>query len=170
MKKGSTAQEECSNCAASVGADGSALKKCSKCKLVSYCSQACQLQHWRDGGHKRFCLTPEERAKPSPAALAEDPAPKKSTRTCAICSDELISASAITLPCGHSFHKQCLTSLRDFGVSQACPLCRAPLPPRETPKTQGPRVFTCSGVSALDSIALMVMCHAHSLHIARWCR
>ncbi len=121
MKKGSTAtQEECSNCAASLGADGSALKKCSKCKQVSYCSQACQLQHWRDGGHKRFCLTPEERAKPSTPVLAEDP--KRNTRKCAICGDELIPANEIAIPCGHSFHKQCLTSLRDFGVSQACPL------------------------------------------------
>ena len=155
MKKGSTAPEECSNCAATVGADGSALKKCSKCKVASYCSQACQLQHWRDGGHKRFCLTPEERTKPSPA-LAEDPAPKKNTQKCAICSDGLISASSITLPCGHSFHKQCLTSLRDFGVSQACPLCRAPLPPRETPKTQGPRVYLFLSLSPASSPLTLV--------------
>jgi hypothetical protein len=140
MKKGSIEQEECSNCAASVGADGSALKKCSKCKLVLYCSQACQSQHWRDGGHKRFCLTPEERAKPSPPVLTEDPAPKKNTPKCAICGDELVPANSVPLPCGHSFHKQCLASLRDFGVSQACPLCRAPLPPRGTPKNQGSRV------------------------------
>ena len=156
MKKGPTVQEECSNCAASLGADGSALKKCSKCKLVLYCSQACQLQHWRDGGHKRFCLTPEERAKPSPAVLTEDPAPKKNSRKCAICSDELIPGNQIAIPCGHSFHKQCLTSLRDFGVSQACPLCRAPLPPRETPRNHGSRACLIMNLSFVSNPLTLV--------------
>ena len=34
-----------------------------------------------------------------------------------------------TLPCGHSFCTGCVSELRAKGVSQACPLCRAPLPP-----------------------------------------
>ena len=33
------------------------------------------------------------------------------------------------LPCGHSFCTGCVVELRKKGVSQACPLCRAPLPP-----------------------------------------
>ena len=33
------------------------------------------------------------------------------------------------LPCGHSFCTGCVSELRAKGVSQACPLCRAPLPP-----------------------------------------
>ena len=33
------------------------------------------------------------------------------------------------LPCGHSFCTGCVAELREKGVSQACPLCRAPLPP-----------------------------------------
>ena len=33
------------------------------------------------------------------------------------------------LPCGHSFCTGCVAGLRGKGVSQACPLCRAPLPP-----------------------------------------
>ncbi|PNH09262.1 hypothetical protein TSOC_004123 [Tetrabaena socialis] len=31
------------------------LRKCSGCKAVRYCSNGCQAQHWRDGGHKEAC-------------------------------------------------------------------------------------------------------------------
>ena len=34
-----------------------------------------------------------------------------------------------TLPCGHSFCTGCVSELRAKGVSETCPLCRAPLPP-----------------------------------------
>ena len=33
------------------------------------------------------------------------------------------------LPCGHSFCTGCVAELRSKGVSETCPLCRAPLPP-----------------------------------------
>ena len=33
------------------------------------------------------------------------------------------------LPCGHAYCGACLAELRSKGVGQACPLCRAPLPP-----------------------------------------
>ena len=33
------------------------------------------------------------------------------------------------LPCGHSFCTGCVSELRMKGVSETCPLCRAPLPP-----------------------------------------
>ena len=33
------------------------------------------------------------------------------------------------LPCGHSFCTGCVSELRSKGVSETCPLCRAPLPP-----------------------------------------
>ena len=35
----------------------------------------------------------------------------------------------MTLPCGHSFCAGCVSELRSKGVSETCPLCRAPLPP-----------------------------------------
>ena len=35
----------------------------------------------------------------------------------------------IELPCKHSYCRRCLEPLRETGVSQSCPLCRAPLPP-----------------------------------------
>ena len=49
------------------------------------------------------------------------------TAKCMICFDSLRDPT--TLPCGHSFCMGCVSELREKGVSQACPLCRAPLPP-----------------------------------------
>ena len=34
-----------------------------------------------------------------------------------------------TLPCTHVYHIECVGRLRSFGISQACPMCRAELPP-----------------------------------------
>ena len=31
-------------------------KHCARCKTVTYCSRACQLSHWKEGGHKKKCL------------------------------------------------------------------------------------------------------------------
>lgn len=125
MKKVTHAEGECANCAAPQGTHSAVLKLCSKCKLAAYCSRNCQLQHWRDGGHKRFCLAPPERAQPP---VVEEFVRKDTSQECIICRDELITSSASRLSCGHTFHKFCLANLRKFGVSQAsCPLCRGPL-------------------------------------------
>ena len=39
---------------------GETFNHCSRCKVVSYCSKACQKQHWR-GGHKDTCQAASER-------------------------------------------------------------------------------------------------------------
>ena len=44
-----------------------------------------------------------------------------------ICLEALVDP--IELPCKHSFCRKCMEQLREKGVSQSCPLCRAPLPP-----------------------------------------
>ena len=38
-------------------------------------------------------------------------------------------AQSTSLPCGHAFCTECVAELRKKGVSDVCPLCRAPLPP-----------------------------------------
>ena len=47
---------------------------------------------------------------------------------CAICLDALSERECLQLPCGHVYHQSCVKGLRKFGVNDACPECRAPLP------------------------------------------
>ena len=39
--------------------DNETFLHCSRCKVVSYCSKACQVNHWKKGGHKLECAPPE---------------------------------------------------------------------------------------------------------------
>ena len=54
-----------------------------------------------------------------------------------------------TLPCGHAFCTECVVELRAKGVSETCPLCRAPLPP-------GPEKLYELGVAVMVKIARAV--------------
>lgn len=45
---------------------------------------------------------------------------------CAICLEEL-NKNIRTLPCGHSFHNNCIHSWLKKGDSKVCPVCREPL-------------------------------------------
>ena len=46
---------------------------------------------------------------------------------CLICLEP--PTEPTSLPCGHTFCTGCVSELRAKGVADACPLCRAPLPP-----------------------------------------
>ena len=46
---------------------------------------------------------------------------------CVICIGPVVAP--VELPCGHAYCGSCLAELRSKGVGQACPLCRAELPP-----------------------------------------
>ena len=41
----------CSGC----GNNAAHLRKCAACKVAAYCSRACQVKHWKEGGHRREC-------------------------------------------------------------------------------------------------------------------
>lgn len=121
--------EECAFCAITETVDGIKLKKCSRCKSVSYCSKACQLKHWNNGGHKRFCIPPKER---NPEKFQQE-ADSDIQDKCPICMDkvltELSEREAHSLPCSHRFHTKCIITHHKLSSSHQCPVCRAPLPP-----------------------------------------
>jgi hypothetical protein len=70
QKAASTDIPECANCYSTGLLTGLTLSKCERCRLVSYCSVACQKQHWVIGFHEQFCVTPEERSLKAAAAAA----------------------------------------------------------------------------------------------------
>ena len=66
-KKGRT--ESARRICAHVGcSESGCVLKCSRCKSVFYCTKEHQRAHWKEGGHKRYCVPP------TPAARAAAPA------------------------------------------------------------------------------------------------
>ena len=83
-------------------------------------------EHWKCGGHRSAC----------PAYVLAGAAQAQQDRLCkeAVETDRCLVClgpprEPTTLPCGHSFCTGCVSELRSKGVSETCPLCRAPLPP-----------------------------------------
>jgi len=121
----------CGACGMLEGSDNlSKLLACARCGLVVYCSKGCQRAHWK-ANHKQRCITKADRArqqqKPS-EAHRDASAAASAMETCVICLELVLEEFSCTLPCGHVFHGTCVSELRKFGVEQACPLCRTPLP------------------------------------------
>ena len=122
-KKPLPSRWECANCSLPEQ-PGVALRPCSRCKLVRYCGTECQAQHWKKGGHKLFCVAPDQR-KPQPAAKEEGGV---AGPTCAICMDSMSAMSEMdsaTLSCSHMFHIHCLEGLRSSSLFAVCPVCRS---------------------------------------------
>lgn len=46
---------------------------------------------------------------------------------CSICYENMESSGIITLNCGHTFHKACISKI----MNKVCPLCRKPINFRE---------------------------------------
>lgn len=58
------------------------MKRCGRCKRVSYCSSECQKQHWKHGGHRDVCEAPGTEAKSTAPtkAVAWTPEPREFVR------------------------------------------------------------------------------------------
>ena len=117
-KKPLASRWECANCSLPEQ-PGVALRPCSRCKLVRYCGTDCQAQHWKKGGHKQFCVAPDQR-KPQPVAPVAIGA---AGPTCAICRDIMLQTESVNLPCSHTFHARCVDGLRKNSAAEPRRLC-----------------------------------------------
>jgi TPR repeat protein len=113
-------KKECAHCGTRL--EPETTKTCAKCRETTYCGKECQVAHWK-GGHKGFCVRPEQR-RPGLAAEGEE---GSDGEKCAICLSKM-DAAAVTLPCRHSFHKTCIDTLRKY--DDKCPFCKGVLPTR----------------------------------------
>ena len=145
---------ECRNC----GSPKAPLL-CSRCKLVNYCSDSCQKQHWKsEGGHKKFCVSEKER-KTGNFLITERKRESNLYQLieCAICLEVVTCSTTCLLPCAHIFHIQCIKELRIMGVVQACPICRMQLPDKEISIDASQR-----------AVHLNLMNQQHPLPCAQW--
>lgn len=104
--------------------------RCSRCRLVWYCSQKCQRQHWRE--HKASCHSLSfMRIKQGAFNESVSRVPDNLSATdvpvddCAICLSVLKHPVRIDA-CSHVFCFACLQRYQSLqGAASSCPLCRA---------------------------------------------
>ena len=91
----------------------------------------CQVVHWKY--HRPHCVTPEERSVATQEAMAASLSPSTAAKEdeCPICLDALSSHPTTSLPCNHTFHVSCVEQQKTYGVSEACPSCRAMMPAKD---------------------------------------
>ena len=126
-KKDGTTLHVCFTC----GTSGAKLRSCGQCHRAYYCDRQCQRRDWKR--HKRACAAAvaaeakrATRARDATAA-ARAAGGRPVNEICVICVGPVVAP--VELPCGHAYCGSCLAELREKKVAQACPLCRAELPP-----------------------------------------
>ena len=154
--------EECASCAITETYVQIKLKRCSRCKTVSYCSKECQKLHWVKGGHREFCVPPQERVPDYDSAETETP----NKSICLICRLEVSHAAENelwTLPCVHTYHAKCIISLARYAKSKVCPACRAPLPlPMKLYYIEGLIIWTELLISFKERTGHSLDCNCHT--------
>lgn len=87
--------------------------RCAGCETVSFCSGACAKEKWK--AHKGSCRRIRRSAPATLGAAIE---------RCVVCEARIPRPStAMTLRCGHTFHKECAG--RWFLTHGTCPACEA---------------------------------------------
>lgn len=163
IKKAASTVSECANCT-TPESKIHPLSSCKRCRLVKYCSRACQVQHWKQGGHRRFCASPGERRVQ--AMVGGGVRPKQGDDSddeiCPVCIEELDVYATTNLPCSHTIHTDCMEDLRSFAKQNMCPLCRLDLPPvapSAAPSAPTTTTFiekcACCGVTKRESNRLL---------------
>jgi hypothetical protein len=117
----------CAHCK-KVGESGT-MKRCGRCRRVSYCSLECQKLHWKGGGHKNVCGkegSSGDRGDGVPGASGGVDTPPK--HPCPICLENEDDAGdmGVCCTCGQTVCGSCKKSLEQRGVRN-CPTCRAVL-------------------------------------------
>ena len=138
-KSGGLSVDECAYCSTTEGN----LKKCTRCRLVCYCSKSCQQAHWKaQPGHSDRCIAPKDRKPRKPSFIQTKKATDKTRQSqvaekdlCGVCLEPLLAENVLqtgvahactqTLVCKHSFHLKCASELTSLS-SPLCPLCRGP--------------------------------------------
>mmetsp|Transcript_2066 Transcript_2066/g.6147 ORF Transcript_2066/g.6147 Transcript_2066/m.6147 type:complete len:317 (-) Transcript_2066:38-988(-) len=99
---------KCANCGAKAPPAGGALKKCTVCRKVAYCSAGCQRDDWRF--HKRVCSKPADKKKKDEPSKPKEPRKKKAPAKVESSSDDDDDGKPIT------WYKHRETKLPDSNV------------------------------------------------------
>ena len=111
----------CANCGK--GEEESiSLKKCGACKMVKYCSAACQKAHRPQ--HKRECK--KRAAEIFDETLFRQPPPNEDCPICFLTLPSLETGIRCKACCGKIICSGCILALQIIDNDAKCPFCRAP--------------------------------------------
>ena len=113
----------CANCGKEEDGDNNSLKFCGACKLVKYCSAACQKAH--RPMHKKECN--QRAAEIYDEKLFQDHPPREDCPICMLPLPLNDMKSVFKLCCGKLICKGCIHEMKKGG-KEICAFCRSPSP------------------------------------------